>query len=131
VLVDGFDELLRRHLNAEVDDVKACAFEHDVDQVLTDFVDVALHGAHEERADGLDTSRDHQRAQHLEGARHGASRNEHLGDEEVTALEASADLLQRGNQRVEKEYLGGESHGETRVRELEDHGGVAQECGVV
>ena len=48
-------------LDAEVDDVKARALEHDVNQVLADVVHVALHGAHEEGAHGLDAGFDHQR----------------------------------------------------------------------
>ena len=47
------DELLRRHLDAEVDHLEAGALEHDVDEVLADVVDVALDRAHQELADGL------------------------------------------------------------------------------
>ena len=38
----------------EIDDVEPGALEHDVHEVLADVVHVALDGAHDERADGLD-----------------------------------------------------------------------------
>ena len=42
VLLDRLDELLRRDLHAQVDDLEAGALEHDVDQVLADVVHVTL-----------------------------------------------------------------------------------------
>ena len=51
--LDLLDELLRRHVDAEVDDREAGALEHDVAEVLADVVDVALDRAHQERADLL------------------------------------------------------------------------------
>src|SRR5215470_14626860 len=51
VLLDGVDELLRRDLDAEVDDLESGALEHDVDQVLADVVHVALDRAHHDLAD--------------------------------------------------------------------------------
>ena len=55
VLLDRRDELLRCHLHTQVDHVEPGALQHDVDQVLADVVDVALHRAHHERADGFGT----------------------------------------------------------------------------
>src|ERR1035441_4457370 len=49
VLLDRLDELLRRDLHAEVDDLEAGPLEHDVDQVLADVVHVALDRAHHDR----------------------------------------------------------------------------------
>ena len=74
VLLDLLDELLRRHLHAEVDHLEAGALEHDVDEVLADVVDVALDGAHQELADGLHAGLGEQRAQHLHRAGHRAAR---------------------------------------------------------
>ena len=101
-----------RDLDAEVDDLEAGALEHDVDEVLADVVDVALDGAHEELADGLDAGLGEQRPQHLHRAGHRPAGDQHLGDEEVAALEARADLLQRGDQRVEEQGLRLHPHAE-------------------
>ena len=68
VLLDRRDELLRGHLDAEVDHLEAGALEHDVHQVLADVVDVALDRAHQERADGLGAGVGQERAQHVERA---------------------------------------------------------------
>ncbi len=103
VLLDRGDELLRRDLHAEVDDLEAGALEHDVDEVLADVVDVALDGAHQELADRLHAGLGEQRPQHLHGAGHRAPGDEHLGHEEVAALEPRADLLQRGDEGVEEQ----------------------------
>ena len=46
-----------------------------------------------------------QRAQHLHRAGHRAAGDQHLGHEEVAALEPGADLLERGDQRVEEQRL--------------------------
>ena len=43
--LDGGDELLRRHVHAQVDHLESAAFEHRGDEVLTDVVQVALHRA--------------------------------------------------------------------------------------
>ena len=42
---DGLDELLRRHVGAQVDDLEPAPFEQGGDQVLADVVQVSLHGA--------------------------------------------------------------------------------------
>src|SRR5690242_16183976 len=47
VLAHRVDELLRRDLHAEVDDLEPGALEHDVDQVLADVMNVALDRAHD------------------------------------------------------------------------------------
>ena len=42
------EDLLRRHHDAEIDDLVIVALEHDADDVLADVVDVALHGRHDD-----------------------------------------------------------------------------------
>ena len=105
VLLDRGHELLGRHLDAEVDHLEAGPLEHDVDEVLADVVDVALDRAHQELADRLDAGLGEQRAQHLHGAGHRATGDQHLGHEEVAALEPRPDLLERGDERVEQHGL--------------------------
>ena len=105
VLLDRGDELLRRDLDAEVDHLEAGALEHDVDEVLADVVDVALDRAHQELADRLDPALDQQRAQPLHRAGHRPAGDQHLGHEEVAALEPRADLLERGDEGVEEQGL--------------------------
>ena len=131
VLAHGLDEALGGDLDAEVDDVEARTFEHDVDEVLADVVHVALDGAHHEGADRLDPGLGEQWAQHLERAGHRPPGDEHLGHEEVTPLETSPDLLERRDERVEQQGLGVEPHLEPGIGELEHDGGIAHERGVV
>ena len=52
----GVEDLLRRHHDAEVDDLVVVALEDDADDVLADVVDVALDGRHDDLA--LGSSRD-------------------------------------------------------------------------
>ena len=121
------DELLRRHLHAEVDHLEARALEHDVDEVLADVVDVALDGAHQELADRLDAGLGQQRPQPLHGAGHRPAGDQHLGHEEVAALEPGADLLQGGDEGLEQQRLRLHAGRQTLLGELEDAGGVADQ----
>ena len=131
VLLDRLDELLRRHLHAEVDHLEAGALEHDVDEVLADVVDVALDGAHQELADRLDAGLGEQRAQPLHRAGHRAAGDQHLGHEEVAALEPRADLLQRRDERVEEQRLRLHAERQALLGQLEDARGVADQRLVV
>ncbi len=47
-----FQDLRRRHHDAEIDDLVIVALEHDADDVLADVVHVALHGRHQDLAVG-------------------------------------------------------------------------------
>ncbi len=49
VLARRREDLLRRHHDAEVDDVEVVALEHDADDVLADVVHVALDRRHDDR----------------------------------------------------------------------------------
>ena len=131
VLVDRRDELLRGHLHAEVDHLEAGALEHDVDEVLADVVDVALDRAHQELADGLHAGLGEQRPQPLHRAGHRATRDQHLGDEEVAALEPRPDLLERGDEGVEEQRLRLHVEGQALVGQLEHARGVADQRLVV
>ena len=120
-----------RHLDAEVDHLEAGALEHDVDEVLADVVDVALDRAHQELADRLHAGLGEQRPQPLHRAGHRAAGDQHLGHEEVAALEAGADLLERGDERVEEQRLRLHVERQALLGQLEDARGVADQGLVV
>ena len=128
---DRLDELLGRDVDAEVVDGEAGALEHDVDEVLADVVHVALDGAHDVGADLLRARLGEQRAEDVERALHRARGDEHLGHEEVAALEARADLLERRDERVVEHLLGVHAVGEALVDEVFHLGRVADERVVV
>src|SRR5215218_997520 len=127
VPMDLLDELLRRHVDAEVDHGEAGAFEHDVAEVLADVVHVALDGAHQERAGRLRAGLGQQRPQDVERPLHRARGDQHLGNEVVAALEARADLLERRDQRVVEHPLGFEVVCEALLDALLDGRRVADE----
>ena len=131
MLADCIDELLRGHLHAEVDHAEPGSFQHDVHKVLAYVVNVTFDRSHHERADGFDPGLGQQRAQYLERAGHGPPGNEHLRHEEVTAFEASAHLLEGGNEGLEQERLGIEPHLEPGVGELEYRRAVSHKSVVV
>ena len=112
--LDRLDELLGCDVDAEIVHGEAGALEHDVDEVLADVVDVALDGAHDIGADLLRAGLGEQRAEDVERALHRARGDEHLGNEEVAALEPCAHLLQRRDERVVEHRLGLHVVGETR-----------------
>src|SRR5262249_2827180 len=117
--------------DAEVVDREAGSLEHDVHEVLADVVDVALDGAHDEGADLRRAGLGQQRAEDVERALHGTGGDQHLGDEEVAALETGADLLERGDQRVVEHLLGIEAVLEAGVDEVTDLGRVSDQRVVV
>ncbi len=51
--VCGGHELFHALVDADIVDFEARAFGHHADQILTDIVEVAAHGAHQQRADAL------------------------------------------------------------------------------
>ena len=95
-LVDGGDELLDRHVDAEVVDVVAVDVEHEHHDVLADVVDVAGDGAEDDGAavgDGglaLDA-----RLELLGDALHDLAAHDELGDEDLLALELVAEDAHR------------------------------------
>jgi hypothetical protein len=111
----------------EVDDREAGALEHDVAEVLADVVHVALDRPHQELAHRLGARGGQQRSQDVERALHRARGDQHLGHEVVAALEARADLLQRGDQRVVEQVLRVHPVREPLLDALLDGGCVAHE----
>ena len=125
------DERLGRDVDAEVVDREARALEHDVDEVLADVVDVALDGAHHERADLARAGLGQQRAQDVERALHRARGDQHLRNEVVAPLEAGADLLERRDQRVVEHRLGPDAVRESLLDEVAHLGRVPDQRVVV
>src|SRR6266700_4002016 len=99
--------------------------------VKGDVHDIALDRAHHDRADRLRAGLGQQRPEHLECPGHRLAGDQHLGDEEVAALEPRADLLERGDQRYVQQRLGAQSRGEPRVGELEHGRGVPDQGQVI
>src|SRR5450759_215752 len=97
------DEFLRRRVDAQVEDLETGALEHDDHKVLADVVDVALDCADDVAAHGLGPGLGDQRTQNGEGALHRPSRHQHLGHEEITFLEAPADLFEGWDQGFEQD----------------------------
>ena len=90
-------------------------------------MDVALDGAHDVGPDLLRAGLGEERTENVERALHRARRDEHLGDEEVAALEACTDLLERRDERVVQHRLGLHAVLEAGVDEVLDLGSVADE----
>ena len=65
-----------------------------------------------------------QRAQDLERARHRLARDQHLGNEEVAALEPRPDLLECGDERLVEQGLRSEPAGQPLLGQGEHLGGV-------
>ena len=100
VLPVGFYQVLRRHLDAQVDDLVAVVGQDDFDQVLADVVNVALdrcqhHAALEGAFDAL-----HVRLQVVDGELHGLRRLQHLGHDELVGVELAAYLGHAVHQRA-------------------------------
>ena len=105
VLVDGLDELLGRHVRAQVDDLEAGAFEHHGDQVLADVVQVALDGADDDLAGRRRAARGQVRLEDRQAALHGARGDQHLGHEVLVLLEQPADLGHGRDQAIVEDRL--------------------------
>src|SRR5437879_4280614 len=112
VLSDRVNELLRRHLHAQVDHLEPGALEHDVHQVLADVVHVALDRAHDHLADRGGAGLGQQRPQDLQRPGHRLARDQHLRHKEVAALEPGADLTKRRDQRVVEQRARAHAHAE-------------------
>ena len=93
------DQVLRRHLDAQVDDPVAVVLEDDLDQVLADVVDVALHGGEHDGAAGGVLVLGHELLEVGDGGLHGLGGLEHLGHDELVVVEEAPDLLHALHER--------------------------------
>ena len=80
-----------RDVHAEVDDLDVGALPHHPDEVLADVVEVALDRADDRRVRRLEAGLREERLEQQEALLHGPGRDQHLGDEDLVALEALAD----------------------------------------
>ena len=100
VLAVGLDQRLRRHLDAQVDHLVAVVGEDDLDQVLADVVDVALHrGQHDLAARG-GVGLLHELLEVVDRGLHRFGRLQHLGDDQLVVVEQAADFGHAGHQRT-------------------------------
>ena len=120
MFVDCLDELLRWHLNTDVDHVETRTLEHDVHEVLPDVVHIALHRSHQEGAHAFGPCLSQQRAKYFQRTTHRLTGNQHLRHEEVTSLEARSHLFQSRDEGVEEQRVRRHPEFETRVGVLED-----------
>ena len=107
----GFEDLRRRHHDAEIDDLVVVALEHDADDVLADVVHVALHRRHHDLAVGAALDRAagglprclfllHERHQVGDRLLHHARRLHHLRQEHLAGAEQVADHVHAVHQRA-------------------------------
>ena len=96
----GLDQLLRRHLDAEVDHLVAVVAEDDLDQVLADVVDVALHRGEDDLAARGGVGLLHELLEVADGGLHRLGRLQHLGDDQLVVVEQPADLGHARHQRA-------------------------------
>ena len=95
----GADQLLGRHLDAQVDHLVAVVAEDDLDQVLADVVHVALHGGQHDLAARGGVGLLHELLEVADGGLHGLGGLQHLGDDQLVGGEQPADLGHAGHQR--------------------------------
>ncbi len=101
----GLQNLLRRHHDAEIDDVVIVALEHDADDVLADVVHVALDGGHHDLAVRRDVGAAvlvllHVGHQISDRLLHHARRFHHLRQEHPPGAEQVADDIHAVHQRA-------------------------------
>ena len=94
------DQLLRRHLDPEVDDPVPVVRQDDLDEVLADVVHVALHGGEHDRAPGRRLGLLHEPLEVRDRGLHRLRGLEHLGDDELVVVEEPADLVHAAHERA-------------------------------
>ena len=100
VLAVRLDQLIRRHLDAQIDHVVAVVAENDLDQVLADIVDVALHGGEHDLAARRGVGLLHELFEMVDGGLHRFGRLQHFGDDQLVVVEQPADFGHAGHQRA-------------------------------
>src|SRR6266496_292125 len=123
VLLDGRDELLRRHVTSEVVDLEARALQHHGDQVLADVVEVALGRADDDHAERLPvaTRLGDEGLEEVEPGIHRAGREQHLGHVVLVTPELLAHHVHAGDQAPEDQFLRVHGEGEALLG-LAGHG---------
>ena len=104
VLAECFDQLLGRHLDAEIDDAVAVVAENDLDQVLADVVNVALDRSENNFALGRTLGLLHVRFEMRDGGLHRLGRLQNFGDNHLVGVEQPADLVHALHQRAVDDF---------------------------
>jgi hypothetical protein len=126
-------ELIRRRLkffhaliDADVLHDETRALGHHADEVFSDVVEIAAHGAHEQTA-GLrgGAAGNEQGFEHGHAGLHRAGRDEHLGDVEDVVLKILADDGHAGDEALLEHFLHGAAGGEGVLGHLFDVLGFA------
>ena len=107
MLLRAFKESLGGHVDAEVDHMDAFAFEHHLDKVLSDIVQIPFDGADDGGADRFHPVLDQPRFEYGDALVHGARCDQDLRDKDLIKLELPADDPHAGEQPALKNLLGG------------------------
>ncbi len=100
VLAMGLDQVLGRHLDAQVDDAEAVVAEDDLDQVLPDVVHVALDGGEHDRPLVGALALLHEGLEVRDRRLHRLGRLQHLGHDQLVVVEEAAHLVHAGHERA-------------------------------
>ena len=106
VVFDGLYHLFRVAVHAEVDNAKARALDHHLDEVFADIVQVALDRADDRRADGLHARFRQSGFQNGERRVHRSCRDENFGNEHFVILEFFADDAHADDQTLGENVFG-------------------------
>ena len=100
------NQVLGRHLDAQVDDLVAVVGQDDVHQVLADVVDVALDGGQDYLTLAGGVGALHVRLQVSHGEFHRLGGLEHFGHDKLVGVELAAHLVHAGHQRAVNHFQG-------------------------
>ena len=95
----GVNQILRRHLDAQVDDLIAVVGQDDVHQIFADVVDIPLDRRQEDLALAGRRRPFHIRLQMGHGELHRLRRLQHLGHNQLIGVELAAYFVHSGHQR--------------------------------
>ena len=99
MLAPGLDQVVRRHLDAEIDHLITVVGEDNFDQIFADVVNVALDGGeHDSSARGR-IGLLHELLQMIDGGLHRFSRLQHFGDDQFVVIEQAAHFGHAGHER--------------------------------
>ena len=101
------DQLLRQHLDAQVDNLEAVVAQHDVHQVLADVVHVALDGSQNDLALQAALALLHVRFKISHRRLHHLGAEQHFGDDQFVVVEKSSHLGHAVHQRAVDDVHGG------------------------
>ncbi len=100
MMLEGADQIFRRHLDAEVDHVIAIVLQDDLDEVFADVVDIALHRGENHFAALGDVGLFHELLEMAHRGLHRFGRLQHFGDDQLVGVEKAADFGHSVHQRA-------------------------------